>query len=213
MSIDFSGYAQAAASAFAARLNYKIAKENRQWQERMSNTAHRREVNDLRQAGLNPILSATGGSGSSTPSSPALPDLSGIENAVSSAFDVKKKKQEIKTEETVQDLNRQQANKAQYEADSAHSAAAYQNEQTRQLMEFGPQQAQANIELTKAQAQAARNSAVATKVDTDFSQQHPILYGLSRVGGPVAGLSAAGVGAYSAYQTHQINKAKLKSKK
>lgn len=50
----------------ANRTNLKIARENREWQQKMSNTAHRREVRDLRKAGLNPILSAKTG-GASTP--------------------------------------------------------------------------------------------------------------------------------------------------
>lgn len=45
----------------------KAASTNREWQEELSNTAHQRQVKDLKKAGLNPILSA-GGSGASTPS-------------------------------------------------------------------------------------------------------------------------------------------------
>lgn len=47
--------------------NSDMSAENRRWQKMMSDSAHQREVSDLKRAGLNPILSA-GGNGSSTPS-------------------------------------------------------------------------------------------------------------------------------------------------
>lgn len=55
-------------NAKAMQFNAQQAQANRDWQEMMSNTAHQREVRDLLNAGLNPVLSASGGNGASVTS-------------------------------------------------------------------------------------------------------------------------------------------------
>lgn len=50
------------------KYNADEAAKNRSWQEFMSSSAHQREIEDLKKAGLNPVLSAFGGNGASTTS-------------------------------------------------------------------------------------------------------------------------------------------------
>lgn len=85
----------------ANQANLQIARENREWQERMSSTAYQRATKDLEASGLNRILAL--GSPSSTPAGNTATMLNknaalqeGISKASGTALQAARLRQEIK---------------------------------------------------------------------------------------------------------------------
>lgn len=69
--------------------NTQEAEKSRDWQEYMSNTSHQRQVQDLKLAGLNPVLSANSGASSYSASSASGSADSSAVGALSGIYQTK----------------------------------------------------------------------------------------------------------------------------
>lgn len=154
--------------------NSAEAAKNRRFQERMSSTAHRREVADLQAAGINPMLSRMG-SGASAPGG----DRAQMENPGSSALQAMmlKKQMALIDAQTQGEVARTQGQQVQNQL--AHSgmgfsldklkaesqSAGVSAEQARAMLPLALKRASAEIQQTLSSAEAMKARAFLDQQD------------------------------------------------
>jgi len=117
-----SAFMSARGQAQANQQNINLAHDQMAFQERMSNTAHQREVADLRAAGLNPILSVNSGASSPAGASTQVQNVAeaGVRGLSSAQLVASLKQTQALTKnaeaQTATELTKQELNSAQASA-------------------------------------------------------------------------------------------------
>lgn len=137
--MDFQREQQSVAHAFSAQ---QVA-EQREWSEKMSNTAYQRGVKDMQSAGLNPMLAYHQG-GATTPSSSAPSGVSGGQGAraemnapgiaaINTALAAAKTRAEVQKLDAETLVAKAQVPRIEQETKTSVSSAAHLDAQTKTL--------------------------------------------------------------------------------
>ena len=139
----------------ANEANAKEAARNRAFQAEQSATAYQRSTEDLRRAGLNPILAA--GSPASTPSGSTAHFEDAMSKGVNSAIEIRRLKKEMDAVQSQSDLNKATAGAQEAQKISALATAKNTETQNKKAqLETKLLQSQEGAIIQESKARAAK---------------------------------------------------------